>query len=93
MKTQIVNLFKLTPVEKTKLKPIEFVYFLDSWAVLKSQLIIKCSEKDTRAPNSYDYISLIEKNSAGWDTILAWNSNCDRKDIYLGRWNDGVVGN
>lgn len=72
---------KITVFGQEGKKAIEFVRCLT----------IDGAKEPTYTPEHYGEVMLMGKNS-GYDLIIAYDEGDAGKAIYLGHWNDGVVG-
>lgn len=79
------SLLEGAPTNALDLKCIELVKYVDpNRGILRT----------TSAPEEFDNIMLLNLSLHNkYDTILAWMNKSDWKSVYLGHWNDGVVGN
>lgn len=89
MKTEYKTIVIGSPEEKPALKPIVFN------KLLTTELVIENVGSDK--PSDYNTIELIARDydeNHRYDLMFAYDRNQDRKygTLYLGYWNDGVVG-
>lgn len=73
-----------TPAKK-KLKPIEFVWYVDNDSPMPS------IQKATCPPKRFPYVQRIGHNEQ-WDTYHAWDESYQEDPcVFLGHHNDGVI--
>lgn len=72
------------------LKPIEFVYLLNSVTNPGSDRNLTLTDV---IPSCYNYVELICKDyHGGYDLIFGYDDPISRRGwLYVGHWNDGVV--
>ena len=68
-------------------KPISFILVLG--AVIGGGRVASA----VLSPKNWDCLALLSKGGENkYDTIVAWNEDENEKFVYLGFWNDGIVG-
>lgn len=80
--TKIVNLFG-PQLESPVKKPIEFVKALSSEGFVSGS---------SSKPENWKNISLLIQDGGQYEVMLAWDDSPNDGVVYLGHWNDGVVG-
>jgi hypothetical protein len=72
-------------------KPIELVRFIDAAAHRQLTDVATITSSD---PTDWNHLRLVIKGDRDeFDVIAAWDDDCDTSPaLYLGHWNDGVIG-
>lgn len=84
-----------TEIQKTPPNPIRFVHYLEMNLLNEEPLVVKKCDGGFQSPRDYKFIELISLNyTSSWDLMFAYDNPKNRSSgiLYIGKWNDGVVG-